>query len=226
MIDRLIDLRIALIECYIYLLIHSSIHLHRLTGWRTSWWESRRSSRPSPRSSSRPSPRCPDTNSSFLFSTLFHLLNHAVSCSGLHNNICTDISPWLGVLIYQTAYFYIYASTWKISRLVFSTIPLGIVFPASEISRNCQDCGNLLLIVLIYSYQRILCISRRIVYTRIKATWFNQKNVMLYRYFLPIYIYLYLLCYKVKLSMLITWMGSVSNQSRIHQLKQIKEFKS
>ena len=33
----------------------------RWTGWRTSWWPSRRSTRPSPRSSSRPSQRCPDT---------------------------------------------------------------------------------------------------------------------------------------------------------------------
>ena len=152
MIDRLIDLRIALIECYIYLLIHSSIHLSRLTGWRTSWWESRRSSRPSPRSSSRPSPRCPDTNSAFLFSTLFHLLNHAVSCSGLHNNICTDISPWLGVLIYQTAYFYIYASTWKISRIVFFNYSTRNSFPRiwnfSKLSRLWEsfiNCSHLFL---------------------------------------------------------------------------------
>ena len=35
----------------------------RSTGWRTSWWASRRSWRGSPRSWSRPSPRCPDTSS-------------------------------------------------------------------------------------------------------------------------------------------------------------------
>ena len=33
----------------------------RWTGWRMSWWVSRRSTRPSPRSSSRPSQRCLDT---------------------------------------------------------------------------------------------------------------------------------------------------------------------
>ena len=32
----------------------------RWTGWRMSWWVSRRSTRPSPRSSSRPSLRCLD----------------------------------------------------------------------------------------------------------------------------------------------------------------------
>ena len=36
----------------------------RSTGWRTSWWASRRSWRGSPRSWSRPSPRCPDISSS------------------------------------------------------------------------------------------------------------------------------------------------------------------
>ena len=34
----------------------------RWTGWRTSWWPSRRNSRPSTKSWSRPSLRCPDTN--------------------------------------------------------------------------------------------------------------------------------------------------------------------
>ena len=33
----------------------------RSTGWRTSWWWSRRSWRGSPRSSNKPSPKCPDT---------------------------------------------------------------------------------------------------------------------------------------------------------------------
>ena len=42
----------------------------RWTGWRTSWWLSRRSSRPSLRSSSRHSPRCPDTRPAF------HSLQH------------------------------------------------------------------------------------------------------------------------------------------------------
>ena len=41
-----------------------AVCLPRLTGWRTSWWPSRRSSRPSPRSWSRPSPRCPATRPS------------------------------------------------------------------------------------------------------------------------------------------------------------------
>ena len=36
----------------------------RSTGWRTSWWASRRSWRGSPRNWSRPSPRCPDISSS------------------------------------------------------------------------------------------------------------------------------------------------------------------
>ena len=35
--------------------------LFRWTGWRMSWWRSRRSTRPSWRSSSRPSLRCLDT---------------------------------------------------------------------------------------------------------------------------------------------------------------------
>ena len=49
------------IYLHIYLSIYLAIYLPRLTGLRTSWWESRRSSRPSPRSLTRPSPRCPDT---------------------------------------------------------------------------------------------------------------------------------------------------------------------